>query len=103
MDGYDSSCDLNFPVARRVEGTAGKPSEFLNGNTAVAGNGEIWARKACSKRSPSRASRFPMSTMLLTSATRAHTADRYPDNPLSRFAIYNVHAVRPEDARRGTK
>jgi len=42
-----------------------------------------------------RASRFsPMSTMQLTSATRAHAADRYPDNPLSRSAIYNVQAAR---------
>lgn len=32
-----------------------------------------------------------------TSATCAHAADRYPDNPLSRCAIHNVRA---ESARR---
>lgn len=45
---YDSSCDLDLVVAHRVEETASEPAEFPN-RTVVAGNGEIWARKACSE------------------------------------------------------
>lgn len=75
------------------------------GSTGVAGNGEIRARKACSAEISGRArtAGFPMSTMpAYVCDSRAHTADRYPDNPLSRFAMYNVYG-RVRARRRSTR